>query len=196
MRRPRPTVLLDVDGVLADFTLAACELVFQVTGRRYGPEAVTTWEVFDSLPEPQAKEDVYRILKGRGGCSSIPVYAGAQEGVAKLREIADITIVTSPFSGSETWVHERNAWLETHFGIDAHDVIHAKKKGRIHGDVFLDDKPEHVEDWLTYWREQGHGSRILGLLWGTDRTINTPAHLTKVTDWDTVRQLVQAFTEA
>lgn len=187
----RPSVLLDVDGVLADFTSAALELVFKETGRRYEPNAVTTWEVFDSIPEPFAQARVYGLLKGRGGCLGIPIYEGAQDGVARLRELADVTIVTSPFSGSETWMHEREKWLEQHFGIDHHDIIHAKKKSRVHGDIFIDDKPEHIEGWLQYW--SARGLEVMGLLWGTDRTIGTPSHLTKVTDWETVLQLVRVL---
>jgi 5'(3')-deoxyribonucleotidase len=190
MRRPRPTVLLDVDGVLADFTSAVLALIYDVTGRRYQAQDVTTWEVFDSIPEKEAQAEVYRILKGRGGCLGIPVCDEAKEGVARLREVADIVIVTSPFSGSETWVHERNEWLYKHFGIERHDVIHANKKARIHGDVFIDDKPEHVDDWLSYWGARGHGA-ALGLLWASDRTITEGAHLMRVNDWSDVMEMLR-----
>ena len=138
--------LLDVDGVLGDFVSAALAHLSEVTGVKFDPISVTSWEVFDSIQEPfkSWKGTVYERMKARGGCSSIPVYDGAKEGVARLREIADVTILTSPFNGSATWMHEREKWLEQHFGIHHRDIIHADKKFRVHGDIFVDDKPSHL----------------------------------------------------
>src|ERR1039458_10062200 len=128
----KPTVLLDIDGVIADFAGAALELVHQLTGKHYKPEAVTTWEVFDSIPEPQAKDEVYRILKAPGGCAGIPVYPEALAGIERLREIAQIVAVTSPFKGSPTWAHEREEWLSAHFGSAISYVISSGRKERVH----------------------------------------------------------------
>lgn len=192
----RPSILVDVDGVLADFTKAALDLVHQVTGRQYKPSDVRTWEVFDSIPEPEAKKEVYGLLKGRGGCMGIPVYEGAKEEFTKLRELADVVVVTSPFVGSEAWAHERELWLYAHFGIKPKDIIHAHKKERIHGNLFLDDKPEHIKDWLGYWVLSRRDTSCLGIVWETDRTINEPvpigAHVAK--SWDDVRRLVRIRT--
>ena len=193
----KPTLLLDVDGVLADFVSAALTLVHQVTGRQHKPSDITTWELFDSLGEPKEVQDaVYRVLKGRGGCTSIPAYDGAKEAIARLRKVSNIVIVTSPFSGSETWAHERGAWLKTHFDIDAEDVIYAKNKSRIHGDFFVDDKPEHVQDWIDYWTARYHGSaqwapKNCGLLWSTDRTIDAPSHLQRLYGWRDLYNLLE-----
>lgn len=189
----KPTVLVDCDGVLADFTSAALELVYEVTGRRYPPSDVTTWEVFDSIPEPLAQKEVYRRLKGQGGCLGIPVYPDAKEGIARLREFAHIIVVTSPFKGSETWAHERELWLEQYFGTDIDYVIHARRKERVHGDIFIDDKPEHIDSWLSYWVHSGREPDALALLWETDRTITekVDARAERVKDWADVYELVQ-----
>ena len=187
----KPTVLLDCDGVLSDFTRAAVALVNEFTGKNYKSSDVTTWEVFDSIPEPEARREVYRILKGPGGCESIPVYPDAVEGVKKLREMAHIICVTSPFKGSPTWAHEREVWLEKHFGADISYVIHTRHKERIHGEVFIDDKPEHVLGWLDYWSNSI--DPVLPILWKTDRTINTPRKpgIEQVSGWPEVHALIQ-----
>jgi len=169
----KPTVLLDCDGVIADFALATLELVHQRTGRRYDPSAVVTWEIFDSILESKdVQDEVYGILKGMGGCTSIPLYPDAQEGVQRLREVADIVIVTSPFTNSPTWMHERELWLKQHFGDAIQHVIHAKRKERIHGDFFIDDKPSHVKEWLDYWVRSGRDPKVTGLVWKTPRLLN------------------------
>jgi len=180
----KPTVLLDVDGVLADFTAAALELVRQVTGHRYDPSDVVTWEIFDSIPEKAAQEEVYRILKGPGGCTSIPLYPDAQGGVQALREVADIVIVTSPFTNAPTWTHERELWLKKHFG-DFQSIIHTKHKERIHGDFFIDDKPSHIKEWLDYWVRSGRDTNVTGMVWKTPRLLRDVVDplAVQVSDW-------------
>jgi len=150
----RPHILVDVDGVLADFVGAVLLRVNRLGLRVRIPQAheLTTWEIFDSLPPEcqEFKHTVYQDIKSVGGCSSIKVYPGAKEGMAALREIADVTIVTSPFKGSRTWVHEREEWLEEHFGITHKDVIHTGKKHLVQGDFFVDDKSSHIQDWVDH----------------------------------------------
>ncbi len=189
----RKTVLMDVDGVLADFAVAALELVRQLTGKRYKPEDVTTWEVFDSIPEPQAKAEVYRIMKAPGGCTAIPVYPEARDGIERLREVADIIAVTSPFKGSPTWAHEREEWLTAHFGSAISYVISSRHKDRVHGDFLVDDKPEHVRDWLRYWRHAGRNPSAIPMLWRTYRTLNEPVEdgIISVSNWNEVYDLVR-----
>jgi len=180
----KPTVLLDCDGVLADFVSAALRIVKSLTGRYYSPETITTWEVFDSLPEDErVRSEVYRAMKAPGGCSNIPVYADALSGVKRLREIADVVAVTSPFKGSLTWAHEREVWLEKYFGIS--NVIHARDKRRVHGDFFVDDKPEHIREWLAYWATRD--PNCVGILWQTPRVDQLPHG---VSTWDQVIEIV------
>lgn len=184
---------LDCDGILADFAAGACEQIFTVTGRRYDPAVITTWEVFSSIPdEAHVKEEVYNRMKAEGGCLSLPIYDGAKEAVAELRELVDITIVTSPFSGSKVWMYERELWLAEHFGIHADDIIHAKKKHAIHADFFLDDKESHVDEWEKYWRSHGHNP--FGMLWHMGRNTAPAPHIKVVNDWQTVIRLVKMCT--
>ena len=164
----RPTVLVDCDGVLADFTQAALNHVLDITGNHYKPESITTWEVFDSLPEPKdVQKQVYDRMKAEGGCWAIPVMHGARDGLAAIAEIADVAVVTSPFRGSPTWVHERADWLDRNFPF-VEMVIHTRHKHLVHGNVFVDDKDENVAAWLMYWEKHGHYQRFSGIRWRYD----------------------------
>ena len=160
----KPTVLVDVDGVLADMITATLEVLRKQHGQEYAHDSVNTWEVFDSLP-PEAvacQSRVYEYLKQAGGCFGIPMYPGAQEGVARLQDIAEVIIVTSPFKGGKTWTHERELWLETYFKISHENVIHAKRKEFVSGDFLIDDKPSNLMAWQAahpkgrpiYWKSQ------------------------------------------
>jgi 5'(3')-deoxyribonucleotidase len=194
VRLVKPTLNLDVDGILADFVSAALAIVHDVTGHRYTANDVTTWEVFDSIPEKDVQADVYAVMKARGGCLSIPVYQGAQEGVRRLQSYVDIACVTSPFRGSPTWAHEREVWLEKLFGIS--HVIHAHRKERVHADFFVDDKPTHVDEWLRYWFDTGRDVQVEGICWKTPRMVAGPLHpyARVVESWDDLVNIVATRT--
>ena len=104
--------------------------------------------MFDSLPpeEQPYREEVYSQVKAPGGCESIRPFPVGYF-VRCLQQIAEVLVVTSPFKGSPTWAHEREAALEKHFDVSHTDVIHAKRKGFIRGDVFVDDKLNNVLEW-------------------------------------------------
>lgn len=186
----KPHILVDVDGVLANFTKAALDHLQALTGHCVNPEVITSWEVFDSVPEELRgwKDDVYLALKAPGGCSAIPVYEDAQVGMARLSEHAEVTIVTSPFNGSKTWMHEREQWLEKYFGIHHRNVVHADKKFRVHGDFFLDDKPDHVHQWCDYWIGMGRDTKVQPILWDSPRSANdiVGAGVLRAKSWDDV----------
>ena len=184
----QPVVLVDCDGPLADFTTYALELVFQETGKQWQPEDIKTWEIFETINDKSLEDRVYAKLKGRGGCSSLAVVEGALEGIKRLQGISEVVIVTAPFSGSETWVHERENWLYKHFGIPAVDIIHAKKKYHVAGDFLVDDRPKHIRSWAARWKS-GHA-----LLWDTpgNRTAADQS-LERVHSWAEVFDRVSAL---
>lgn len=81
---------------------------------------------------------------------------------------------------SRHWVFERTEWLKEHFDIDLRHVIHTSSKYLVHGDVFLDDKPDHVEGWR---REHPNG---LAMLWHTSNTRTLGMDDLRVKSWDEV----------
>lgn len=187
----RPTVLLDCDGILSDFigaVLLALRAEANITVDR---ESITTWEVFESLP-PEAqvyRTRIYDLLKAKLGCVSMRVYEGAKEGMKKLEEIADVVIVTSPFTGSDTWHSEREKWLKVHFGIPGVRVIHAQAKHHIKGDIFIDDKTAHV----VKWAEAHPGGRAM--LWNMKYNENDdlPDNVSRVVGWEQLHARVELW---
>jgi 5'(3')-deoxyribonucleotidase len=145
----KPILLMDVDGVLANFIEAVLSVLRDEFGvMDYHHDTIETWEMFASMPEHiHLRDNVYEILKKYGGCFGIPPYPGSQNGVAALKKLVDVVIVTSPFYGSDTWVAERERWLEKFFDISHKDVIHTGRKELVDGDIFVDDKVEHVVKW-------------------------------------------------
>lgn len=164
-----PVILLDCDGPLARFSeawLAAhfieCGVLRDVREIDRWDMASCAWFAADAAKaglEPSAlKKRIAAHVIRPGFCEEIEVQAGAKEAVAKLAELAEVFVVTSPWDSSPTWMHERMHWVHRHFGIPRGHVIQAGRKHLIRGDVFVDDKASHVLEWSAAWPD---GTAIL-----------------------------------
>jgi 5'(3')-deoxyribonucleotidase len=145
-------LLLDCDGVLSDFVGGAVRLYNTLTGRRIDPDSIKEWNFTGALEfETKAQKERYdKALRAPGFAMSLDPLPGSKEAVKKLCERVSVHIVTSPLSGSVTWAHEREVWLDLHYGIPHSRVHHSQTKYVLSGDLFVDDKPENVQEWAYY----------------------------------------------
>lgn len=145
----RPRILLDVDGVSADFITPCLDAIHAHTGRRFAPEDVTDWDIMKSLGI--GTEDaiaIYKSMERPGLCMDIPVYPDAREGIASLREWADVWAVTAPFGGPH-WMYERDRWLVERLGFHKSHVLHVRSEAKpgIVGDALVEDKTSTLKAW-------------------------------------------------
>ncbi len=135
-----------MDGVLGDFPSCALRWInghSSLTGVTL--EQVTEHDMLKSLGLDGLQDRFDRWCIDTDLCRHMPVYPGAKEFVLELRSFADVVVVTSPYSAVPNWCHQRINWLAEHFGIPKRDVIFAKRKELVHGDVLIDDKLSNVE---------------------------------------------------
>lgn len=143
MRKKR--VGVDVDGVLSDFTSPCLKIASEINGRVMTEADITSWDL-DSLVPPDLVKEMWSRM-AHMGCRDFQVLPGALEGMERLKEIADIYIVTAHMSGSKTWSHDREEWLMEHFKIPSHKVVHTKAKYIFTGEYLIDDKPQNIDEW-------------------------------------------------
>lgn len=143
------TILFDVDGVLADFTGRVLDVVHEETGRAHTPDDHTKWSFREALGLPARHwRAVARRIGEPGFACSLRPYPGAVELVKRVAEQHEVFFVTADWRSSPTWVHDRNAWLERHFGRTLGSrVVHTSHKVLVDGDVLVEDKVETVEAW-------------------------------------------------
>ncbi len=142
-------ILLDCDGVLADFVGPFLDLVneeFSTSTRR---EDVTRYDIakalgWDDAFSASVSELVCRTL---GMVERLPVIDGAREAVRALTGWGEIYVVTSPWPGHPTWAYERARWLWRHFGFASKHIVSTSAKHIIDGDVLVDDKTETLRAW-------------------------------------------------
>jgi 5'(3')-deoxyribonucleotidase len=158
----KPVILLDIDGVVANFIAGCLPHVLDLTGRLYEHDDVDQFMIEKALGlDAQQSKLLYDQVCKEGWVEGLPAYEEAKVSVAALREFADVVPVTQPFLASRHWVFERNAWILEHIGIDPRDVYHAFKKFRIHGDMLIDDRTSHLIEWAEYWTSKmGRGAGV------------------------------------
>lgn len=156
-------ILLDADGVFVDFVGGVLKIVKDLTQKELAPEQFPTWEIMDKLEGLTGvaglEADVRHYIGRPGFCYDLAPCPGAEAALKKLIELEEggkinIIIATSPWTKSATWMHERTQWFEAR-GLHRHRVMHTDVKHPIYADMFIDDKPSHVEAWVSRWGNAG-----------------------------------------
>lgn len=189
-------ILLDADGVLYDFQqryLTTYNATVAGSVQFYVPAVTRTitkddwnkWNMEDcEWYDGGIGGVVADAIRTPGWCYSIPLYPHAQKAVADLQTYGDVHIVTSPWNGPH-WAHERTKAIERDFGLRGDKVIHAKSKRLITGDIFIDDKPQHVVEWRAF-----HGG--YARLW--DQPYNRESTEKRIKSWSDLIRLLHALT--
>lgn len=188
----KPIVLLDVDGVLADF-LGGCLRVL----RRFGVDAdarhVTTWRIEDALGlAAEQRHELMQAWARPGFCTRLEPYPGAVEGVHELRELARVYPVTAPMWSCPTWEHERREWLVEHFGFDRADVINTHAKHRVDGDVLVEDRADTLAAWRVA-RIEERAQWAHGVLWGRPYNERSDWAGIRTNSWSAVVRLAESL---
>lgn len=179
----RPLVLLDCDEVLADFVGSVLSAAAEETGFEYRREEFHTWDIFDQIGGgPEVVSAIRRRVSEPGFCSQILPLPGAVEGFELLTEMADVYVVTTAWN-SPTWMAERERWLARHFRLHRDHVIFATHKYLVHGDFFVDDKPDNVRLW------DAHRDGV-ALLWDAGHNRLDGDDLIRVVSWEELHERV------
>lgn len=137
-------ILLDQDGVLADFEHAFID----AWRARYPDVPPVEFEDRKSFYlrqdyPPELRAQAEAIYTAPGFIRNLPPVPGSLEAVKELLALGlDVRICTSPLSQFENCVAEKYLWVERHLGREATNrLILTKDKTLIYGDLLIDDKP-------------------------------------------------------
>jgi 5'(3')-deoxyribonucleotidase len=182
----RPRLLLDCDGVLADFTGPCLEVLSRHMGQEYHREHVTHWHIKEVLSVPENIWDMTLAeMKLPNFCSSLPVFPGAVDAVQRLKAYADVFIVTSPLDGPY-WAWERERWLLRHFDIPPGRVVSTSAKQVVDGDILVDDKTQT----LVEWEKEQCG---LSVQWVTPHNLHDGWMGLSTCNWDELLGIVKGY---
>src|SRR5258705_593313 len=135
-----------MDGVCIDFLTPFLARINHHSGNQFKLEDMRTWNMYDSFDVPSdVRELVDSDIHTRGYCLNLEPLPGAIEGVELLKAIADIYVVTSPWTSHPTWEYERRNWVKHHLGIDKNHIISTSAKYVCAGQILIDDKIETLK---------------------------------------------------
>lgn len=191
---PTRKILVDVDGVLANFVQDVLDMVDRFRLRDGLPphliahNDVPSWEMF-SIPELAPYEDeAWRHMDRPGWASRLAPYPRTIEAMKTLRALGRVRILTAPIWGP-TFCFDRAHWLYDHYGVKRGEIIYAKEKADYGGHVFIDDKVENVRDWIGV-----HGARgSIAILWAQPWNETEEGHprVFRTRSWAEVVKLIE-----
>jgi len=135
-------ILLDVDGVLADFIGAVC------AETRIPREQITNYNIDSCMPK-QESMIVRDAMLSKEFWTSLDPMPEATEATRKLCEDGhDIVVLTRPYPGCYGWVDARLWWLDQNMPwIRPENVIPTSRKELVRGDVHVNDCAAELERW-------------------------------------------------
>jgi 5'(3')-deoxyribonucleotidase len=184
------TVLIDVDGVVADFTSRFVEIAEDILGRPLDKTRVYDQFIVEkSLGlTPVESKLVYKRVAAPDFAWSLYPLPQAVEAIKEIALSNVVIFVTKPFRSSKTWQWEREKWLRQYFGDVGANVIHTKLKYLVHGDVLIEDSGKNAADWWHYQRRIVGNPTAKVLL--RDYPYNSEFNFTRFNDWSVVKALI------
>lgn len=164
-RLREPPVLIDCDGVLADFLGAAKASVIETGGENAWDDAyLSRWGfLWDGTLPKAVQSAVDSHTTNSRWWSNLPVLPGAKLGFKRLltaTKISNIYVVTAPSDYCPMWSDARKHWLNREFGVPANQVVIGGSKAAWLGDgIFFEDRM----DTLVCWMHNGDPVHRLGI---------------------------------
>lgn len=174
-------ILLDQDGVLADF-----EHAFIDAWRKRHPDVPPveyedrkSFQILDDY-RPELREQAMAIYTAPGFIRDLPPVPGALEAVRELTALGmDLRICTSPLRQYENCVAEKFQWVERHLGrAFTERIVMTRDKTLVQGALLIDDKPRIEGAARPRWRHilydapyNRHETGCPRLTWANWRTV-------------------------
>ncbi len=161
-------ILLDMDGVIADFFGSAL-----VNINNYYPEKALSEEeyrknaTFDMAERfGISKSGFLDAINYEEFWSNLDIFPWAQTLYNSLNEIAPVTIASSPIYNNDNCIAEKLRWLKRHFGINSSQCMFGSKKYLMAKDdvVLIDDYRKNVDKF----KDCGGYAILVPSSWNTD----------------------------
>lgn len=149
MSTNRPILLVDMDGVLFDWSTGFYRILNELAAERgieHGLPAASELRAFDfakAVPEDDTHtlDLVWEAMRHPELYSTLEPMPGAVEALNEAAEEFDTFICSTPEKNNPTCASDKIASMVEHFGNDWRKrIVLTHDKTIVHGDVLLDDK--------------------------------------------------------
>jgi 5'(3')-deoxyribonucleotidase len=135
-------VLLDIDGVIADFNGELVRIYNCLTNENMTPTQIKSTQSSKWFRDPIL---VKKIIESPGFIRNLPPIENAIDGIKLLFNQGYDIVFVSNGTNCPTSGHEKRDWLNFYFGKlwKQAPLILTKQKYRVRGDCLLDDNPKN-----------------------------------------------------
>lgn len=141
----RELYLIDVDGVVADFSGALLRSI----GVRLEEKDITQWDLFGLLTSAE-RDRAFTLLKDPHFWQYMPLIRGTQASILEIAKHHEVMFLSAPWAGCREWEAARRDWIAYHFGKDlSKKFISApsEQKYLVRGSLIIDDKTSTIDAW-------------------------------------------------
>jgi len=149
----KPPILVDMDGVLADFVLS----YITIWNERYGDQHpmkrdMWSYTIPDNAPA-HLREQASAISYERGFFLNLHPIPGGIEAIHELERLGHpVRLCTMPLEGSAYVILEKQQWAERHLGRGwKQKTLIVPDKTLVHGRILIDDNPDIVGHQQPTW---------------------------------------------
>ena len=139
-------ILLDMDGVVADFVGSWLKQYNHYTGENIKPSDITGIKTAKFVKDPQT---LFRIKDGPGFIRNLAPIKDAVDTIHQLHNDGNEIIFVSNGTRAPSSGHEKRDWLHYYFHrlwkIPPLMLTYAAYKKYVRGDVLLEDTPKNLE---------------------------------------------------
>ncbi|MBN2107055.1 MAG: 5'-3'-deoxyribonucleotidase [Deltaproteobacteria bacterium] len=151
-----PIILVDMDGVLADFD----RHFMVVWSARYPDRPAldqsrrTSFYIKDEF-KSEYRQDIQSIFEEPGFYLDLPPVSGAVAAMQAMKRTGyDVWICSSPKMNYRYCAPEKYQWVERELGTEwVERVILTRRKAMIQGDVLIDDQPDIPFSETASWKQ-------------------------------------------
>lgn len=151
----KKTLLIDIDGVVADLTGHILNKINQKHDTNYNNSHIVSW-AFHSKHSSIFKDEEHRLManelfESSGLVADLPFIDGALNALNALQKTNRYKMVwaTAPYEKAPSWVFDRMNWFQKHLFQISPYYVFAQNKELIDGDILIDDKPENILSFVN-----------------------------------------------
>lgn len=156
MAKKKLRILVDLDGIVADFFKLLFREYERETGESVDVSQILSWDMAKFVQHP---DTLNQIFSRQGFFTRLDPIPGAVEAVKELHAGGhEVVIVSSPCTHHSA--AEKLEWCARHLPfLDQKNVWIGHKKHHVRGDVLIDDGPHNI----SAYRAEHPGALLLGI---------------------------------
>jgi 5'-nucleotidase len=143
----RRTILVDMDGILANFNKKIIEMYNASTGENKLVSDITRYD-FSTFSRTDLIHSFYR---SKGFFKSLEPMPGAEAYLEEILKLGHHVEIVTQLPIASKWAStEKTEWLKYYFPyFNLNNITFTRNKYLMRGDILFDDNPKHLETWAA-----------------------------------------------